>query len=188
MPTTNTQTNLTTTVHGVFMDVLGTGVLLRGVAGIGKSELALSLINNGHRLIADDAIFFEHDADHQLVGSCPTLLQDFLEVRGLGVLNIRALFGDAAISDGKILQLIVNLLTLDDQELQIMDRLKGLHRDHTLLGIDIPEVTISVAAGRNLAVLVEVAVRNHLLKTTGYQADKEFIQRHEVFLKTTQLN
>ena len=165
------------TIHGVFMDVLGVGVLLTGVSGIGKSELALGLINCGHRLIADDAVIFTKHNSHTLYGNCPPTLQDFLEVRGLGIINIRAMFGDNAIKESKRLQLIVKVVAMSHDELQQIDRLEGIHSLRRILDIDIPEVTIPVAPGRNLAVLIEGAVRNQILKLTGYEASKEFIQR-----------
>ncbi len=168
------------TKHGVFMDVLGIGVLLTGNSGIGKSELALGLINRGHRLVADDAVTITKQEDNTLFGTCPELLQDFLEVRGLGVLNIRVMFGDTAIKDRKRLQLIIHIVTLDDERLRNLDRLHGVHTIQTIFDIDIPEVTIPVAPGRNLSVLVECAVRNQVLKMTGYSASEEFINRHNL--------
>lgn len=167
----------TCTRHGVFMDVLGVGVLLTGKSGVGKSELALGLINCGHRLVADDAVIFSKLSQETLIGSCPRVLQDFLEVRGLGIINIRAMFGDNAIKESKRLQLIVKVVAMEHEELQNVDRLEGIHDFKTILDIRIPEVTIPVAPGRNLAVLVEGAVRNQILKLTGYEASKEFIQR-----------
>lgn len=170
-------------MHGVFIDVLGTGVLLRGVAGVGKSELALGLINRSHRLVADDTVILERESKDKLIGHCPDVLQDFLEVRGLGILNIRAMFGDTAIKDRKTLQLIVNVITISSEELHNIDRLHGLHREQDILGITIPEVSIPVAPGRNLAVLIEAAVRNHVLKMTGYSAEEEFKKRHNAAME-----
>ncbi len=171
---TDTQT---LTLHGVFMDVAGFGVLLRGASAIGKSELALGLLNHGHRLVADDAVEFKLVAPDTVIGSCPPVLQDFLEVRGLGILNIRVMFGDNAIKDSKRLQLIVNVVAFSDNELKLIDRLHGLYRTDDILGVPIPEVTIPVAPGRNLAVLIETAVRNQVLKHNGYDASQEFITR-----------
>lgn len=171
------------TLHGVFMDVLGVGVLLTGQSGVGKSELALGLINCGHRLIADDAVLFSRVAENKVVGSCPETLQDFLEVRGLGVINIRAMFGDNAIKESKRLQLIVKIVAMDNDELQNVDRLQGIHDTRQVLGIGVPEVTIPVAPGRNLAVLVEGAVRNQILQLTGYHASEEFIERQQKILE-----
>ncbi|MBB71955.1 MAG: hypothetical protein CMF50_06105 [Legionellales bacterium] len=169
------------TKHGVFMDVFGHGVLLTGASGIGKSELALNLINRSHRLIADDAVEFS-PINEGIVGRCPPLLQDFLEVRGLGILNIRVMFGDTAIKDAKRLQLIINIVVMDDEALRSMDRLHGMYSEQTILGVAIPEVTIPVAPGRNLATLVEGAVRNQVLKHTGYNASDEFAKRQQTLM------
>lgn len=178
----------TTTMHGVFMDVLGLGVLLTGKSGIGKSELALGLVNRGHRLIADDSVILENEDETSVLGSCPPILQDFLEVRGLGILNIRVMFGDMAIKERKRLQLIVHIVTLEDERMQNLDRLHGMHCTHNILGVDIPEVTIPVVPGRSLAVLVECAVRNQVLKLTGYEASAEFIARQNEYIKNKTKN
>lgn len=167
------------TRHGVFLDVLGLGVLLTGASGIGKSELALGLINRGHRLIADDAVEFKRLDNETLMGSCPPLLQDFLEVRGLGIINIRVMYGDNAIKQHKRLQLIVHVALFSTDELAQMDRLQGMYRQQTILGVSVPEVTIPLAPGRNIAVLIETAVRNQVLKQHGYQATEEFIARQQ---------
>jgi HPr kinase/phosphorylase len=164
-------------VHGVFMEVLGMGVLLTGDPAIGKSELALDLINRGQRLIADDAPEFAHVAPEVLQGSCPPLLQDFLEVRGLGVLNIRAMFGESAVRQSKNLNLIVNLRSLDEKELATIDRLSGTLSARSILGVAVPEVTMPVAPGRNLAILVEAAVRHQILRIRGYDAGVDLVER-----------
>lgn len=166
-------------VPGVFMEVMGIGVLLTGKSGVGKSELALELLSRGQRLIADDAPEFARIAPDVLNGTCPEPLRDFLEVRGLGVLNVRAMFGDSAIKPGTYLRLIVHLERMTDQQLRTVDRLRGSQHRRTLLGLEIPVVTLPVAPGRNLAVLVEVAVRNHLLRTRGYHAADDFIARQQ---------
>jgi len=166
-----------TTVHGVFMEVLGMGVLLTGDPAIGKSELALDLINRGQRLIADDAPEFAHIAPETLQGSCPPLLQDFLEVRGLGVLNIRAMFGESAVLQNKNLNLIVDLRSLDETELANIDRLSGTLSARSILGVAVPEVTMPVAPGRNLAILVEAAVRHQILRIRGYDAGIDLVER-----------
>lgn len=165
------------TIHGVFMEVLGMGVLLTGDPAVGKSELALELITRGHRLVADDAPEFSRMAPDILTGSCPPLLQEFLEVRGLGLLNIRTMFGDSAIKREKYLRLIINLRKLSGEELAKMDRLQGSYSTHHLLGIEIPEVTIPIAPGRSLAILVETAVRQHIHRRKGYNASEDFIER-----------
>jgi len=172
-----------TMLHGVFIDALGIGVLLTGVSGIGKSELALGLINRNHRLVADDSVIFTCADNKKIIGHCPPALQDFLEVRGLGILNIRAMFGDTAIKEQKQLQLVVHIISISNEELHNIDRLHGLHRHFEVLGVQVPEVSIPVAPGRSLAVLIEGAVRNHVLKMTGYHASKEFENRHQQLLE-----
>lgn len=174
------------TIHGVFLEVLGMGVLISGHPAVGKSELALELVTRGHRLIADDAPRFSRDTPDVISGSCPDVLRDFLEVRGLGILNIRAMFGDSAIKRNKFLSLIINLKRMKHTEIANMDRLKGSHTEREVLGIVIPQVTIPVAPGRNLAIMVETAVRNHILKLKGYEAAEVFIERQQaLILKNT---
>jgi len=173
-------------LHGVFMEVLGTGVLLIGDPAAGKSELALDLVNRGHRLIADDAPEFANIAPEVLEGTCPPLLQDFLEVRGLGILNIRAMFGESAIEQRKQLNLIVNLRTLDESQLAGIDRLSGTLSARHILGVTVPEVTMPVAPGRNLAILVEAAVRNQILRIRGYDAGVDFTERQARELQNAQ--
>ena len=165
------------TIHGVFMEVHGTGVLLTGTAAAGKSELALELVTRGHRLIADDAPEFARIAPDIVSGSCPPLLEDFIEVRGLGLLNVRHMFGDTAIVRKKALRLIIHLAQLDDESLAKMDRLTGTYSYRMVLGLEIPQVTVPVAPGRNMAILVETAVRNHMLRLQGYDASEDFIDR-----------
>ncbi len=164
-------------LHGVFMEILGMGVLLTGESGIGKSELALELITRGHRLIADDAPEFSRTAPDRLTGRCPSALQEFLEVRGLGVLNIRAMFGDSAIKPSNDLRLIIHLQRMDDDALRRIDRLQGSRQTRTILDVEVPQVTLPVAPGHNLAVLAEGAARNHILALSGYDAAEEFMAR-----------
>ena len=165
------------TLHGVFMEVMGTGVLITGDPSIGKSELALELITRGHRLIADDATEFSRIAPDTLLGSCPEMLRDFLEVRGLGILNIRAMFGASAIKQHRNLRLIVVLQQLENATQ--MDRLHGSKQMRKIQEVNIPEITLPVGAGRNLAVLLEAAVRNHILNIKGYDASQAFIDRQK---------
>ncbi len=165
------------TLHGVFMEVMGTGVLITGDSSIGKSELALELLTRGHRLIADDATEFTRIAPDTLNGSCPEMLRDFLEVRGLGILNVRAMFVASAIKQNRNLRLIVVLQELGDAT-QI-DRLHGSKRMRRIQDVEIPEITLPVGPGRNLAVLLEAAVRNHILNTKGYDASQAFIERQK---------
>ncbi|MET0089106.1 MAG: HPr(Ser) kinase/phosphatase [Candidatus Thiodiazotropha sp.] len=168
--------------HGVFMEVLGKGVLLSGDPAIGKSELALALISRGHRLIADDATEFYKTGGNALSGRCPKVLQDFLEVRGLGLINIRAMFGNSAIKPNKQLHLIIDLLHFDDKKLHDMDRLEGCHSQRTILDVPVPQTSLPVAAGRNLAILVETAVRQHLLMMDGYNATEDFVRRQQYYI------
>ena len=168
-----------TTLHGVFLEVLGMGVLLTGDPAVGKSELALDLITRGSRLVADDAPEFTRIAPDIISGTCPPLLREFLEVRGLGILNIRAMFGDSAIKRTKYLRLIVHLKRMSSEQISGMDRLSGAHTNRDVLGVSVPQVTVPVAPGRNLAVLVESAVRNHLLRLKGYDATEVLIERQQ---------
>ncbi|MDI1309235.1 MAG: HPr(Ser) kinase/phosphatase [Methylotenera sp.] len=173
--------------HGVFMEVQGFGALIKGEAAIGKSELALELISRGHRLIADDIVDFYRISPERIEGRCPPLLQDFLEVRGLGILNIRALFGDNSVKPTKPLDLIIQLVMADKQSPDQLNRLsiKKLHEE--VLGMKIAKVQIPIAAGRNIAVLVEVAIRNHMLLLRGINATKQFTQRQQREMKKQQL-
>ena len=166
-----------TTMHGVFLDVLGMGVLITGDSGVGKSELALELISRGSGLIADDVIELYRIAPEMLEGRCPPLLRDFLEVRGLGVLNIRTIFGEAALRPRKNLKLIVHLEKPAGAEAHYVERLPLKPGFQEIMGIRMSKVTIPVAAGRNLAVLVEAAVRNHVLQLRGIDSTHDFIAR-----------
>ncbi len=162
-------------IHGVFMEVLGTGVLITGESSIGKSELALALISRGHRLIADDAPEFTRIGPDVIEGRSPTVLKDFMEVRGLGVLNVREMYGDNALKPTKYLRLIVHLQRLSATEYAQLDRLRGERTLRAILGMDIPQVLIPVAPGRNIEVLVEAAVRDHVLRYSGNDATEHFI-------------
>ncbi|HSI43185.1 MAG TPA: HPr(Ser) kinase/phosphatase [Methylotenera sp.] len=170
-------------LHGVFMEVQGFGALITGDAAIGKSELALELISRGHRLIADDIVDFYRISPERVEGRCPPLLQDFLEVRGLGILNIRALFGDNSVKPTKPLDLIIKLEMADKQAPQLLDRLSVKRQHEEVLGVKIPKFKIPIAAGRNIAVLVEVAIRNHMLLLRGVNATKQFTQRQQREIK-----
>ena len=165
------------TMHGVYMEVMTIGVLITGPSGIGKSELALELISRGHRLIADDAPLFSKIAPDIITGTCPRTLQDFLEVRGLGIINVRELFGDCAIKKNKYLKLIVELEPMNTKDLLNLDRLEGSYKTRSILDMDISQITLPVAPGRNLAVMLECAARNHILRDGGYNAPEIFAKR-----------
>lgn len=171
-----------TSLHGVFMEVFTIGVLLTGDSGCGKSELALELLNRGHRLIADDAPEFTQVSPEIIDGTCPEALQDCLEVRGLGVLNVRRMFGDAAIKLNKFLRLIINLEIPRKGKAEMSDRLHGDTGEVPVLDLRIPSITLPVLAGRNLAVIVEAAVRDFMLKMKGYDAAHAFVERHSRIL------
>ena len=169
------------TSHGVFLDVLGMGVLITGASGVGKSELALELISRGSGLIADDVIDFYRIGPETVEGRCPQLLRDFLEVRGLGVLNIRTVFGEAALRPRKNLKLIVHLERPGPDHAPV-ERLPLRPGTEDVMGVSVCKVTIPVAAGRNLAVLTEAAVRNYVLQLRGIDSTSEFVTRqaHEL--------
>jgi len=172
----------TITLHGVLMEVQRVGVLITGPSGIGKSELALELITRRHRLIADDCPQFQRDETGQIIGMCPPTVQDFLEVRGLGIINVRAMFSDTAIAPSKPLCLIIKLIPLDEIDINTLDRLHGTRRHERILGLKVPEITLPVTAGRNLAVLLETAVREHLLRQRGYNGSDDFDQRQQAHI------
>ncbi|GMV58679.1 MAG: HPr kinase/phosphorylase [Betaproteobacteria bacterium] len=163
------------TMHGVFMDVLGMGVLISGESGVGKSELGLELISRGHGLVADDVVDFARVAPDTIEGRCPPLLANLLEVRGLGLLDIRAIFGETAVRRKMKLRLIVELRRRSAAEM--MERLPLAGTTEDVLGMPIHKVVIPVAAGRNLAVLLEAAVRNTILKLRGIDTMAEFQAR-----------
>ena len=168
-----------TTRHGVFLDVLGVGVMITGASAVGKSELGLELITRGNGLVADDIVELHRIAPDTLEGRCPELLRDFLEVRGLGVLNIRTMFGETAVRRKKSLKLIVNLHRPPGGDLSQMERLPLDATHQEILGVMVSTVNIPVVAGRNLAVLVEAAARNFVLQQRGINSMQEFISRHD---------
>jgi len=174
------------TLHGVFMEVMGSGVFITGESSIGKSELALELITRGHRLVADDAPIFSRIGPSLLDGSCPDVLKDFMEVRGLGVLDIRAMYGENAIKPNKHLRLVIHLERMTQESQQQLDRLYGSRSVKTILDVPITEIKLPVASGRNLAVMVEAAVRNHILLESGHNASDEFIKRQQEHMQQKQ--
>ena len=172
-----------TTLHGVFLDVLEIGVLITGASEIGKSELALELISRGNGLVADDIVELYRISPDTIEGRCPAVLKEFLEVRGIGVLNIRTIFGETAVRPRKLLKLMVNLEDHSDEQFSELDRLQVDATYQEILGVPIRKVTIPVAAGRNLAVLVEAAVRNFVLNQRGIDSTKEFIERQQKLME-----
>lgn len=171
----NEQLAIRETLHGVFVDVFGMGILILGDSGIGKSETALSLIRKGHRLIADDAVEIRKVASGRLVGTVPPIIKNFMEIRGIGILDIEKIFGVRAIKDSSDVDLIVNLEEWDDKK--DYDRL-GLDIEYKdLLGVDIPMVLIPVRPGRDLAIIIEMAAMNARLKSDGENAAEELNQR-----------
>lgn len=165
------------TLHGTFLEVYSIGVLITGDAGVGKSELALELITRGHRLIADDAPEFTQIAPDVLDGTCPEMLRDLLEVRGLGVLNVREMFGHTAVKRNKYLRLIVHLHESSSRADHQLERLHGSRSMRRVLDVDVPEISVPVLAGRNLAVLIEAAARHFLLRSQGIDPAQTFIDR-----------
>ena len=172
-----------TTLHGVCMDVLGIGVLITGDSGVGKSELGLELISRGHGLVADDIVEISRIAATTLECRCPPMLKDFLEVRGLGVLNIRTIFGETAVRPKMKLRLIVHLEKPAQTGLPPTERLPLHELSEQILGMTVRKVVIPVAAGRNIAVLLEAAVRNHVLNLRGIHTTAEFIERQQAEMK-----
>jgi HPr kinase/phosphorylase len=165
-----------TTMHGVFMDILGMGVLITGESGLGKSELGLELISRGNGLVADDAVDLYRINQTTIEARCPDLLQNLLEVRGIGLLDIRAIFGETAVRRKMRLKLIVHLVRRETLE-RDYERLPSEPLRQDVLGIPVQKVVIQVMAGRNIAVLVEAAVRNTILQMRGIDTYQEFIER-----------
>jgi HPr kinase/phosphorylase len=176
-----------TTRHGVFMDILGLGVLLTGESGLGKSELGLELISRGHGLVADDAVDLFRISQLAIEGRCPELLMNLLEVRGIGLLDIRAIFGETAVRRKMRLKLIVHLVRKETMEREF-ERMpyEPLYED--VLSTPVRKVVIAVDAGRNLAVLVEAAVRNTILQLRGIDTYREFVERHQRAIENGQLD
>ena len=170
------------TLHGVFMKVMHMGVLLAGASGVGKSELALELLSRGHCLIADDAPEFSRSANGAIEGRCPDVLRDFLEVRGLGVINVRAMFGDKAVMSRAELNIILQLKVLGVELLAKVDRLRASHDTFEVLENEVPRITLPVVPGRNVTILVEAAVRSHQLMLDGYDAAADFSRRQQSYL------
>jgi HPr kinase/phosphorylase len=166
--------------HGVLLDLYGLGVLVEGKSGVGKSECALDLIMRGHQLVADDLVEVRRRRPGQLIGSSPDLLREHMEIRGLGILNIRELFGVSALSGPKQIGLNIRLERWEDAT--EVDRLGLEERTVEILGAAVPYFVLPVSPGRNLATLVETAVRVHLMRLRGYNAAESFVARHALAL------
>ncbi len=175
----------TTHLHGVLVDVLGVGVLLTGKSGIGKSECALDLVIRGHRLVADDMVFVRKKMPASLVGQPEDNIQHLMEIRGLGIINIKDLYGVSSIREKKIIDLLIELVEWDpDHE---YDRLGIDDRKAAIMGVDLPHLIIPVRPGRNIAAIIEVAARNFLLKGMGYHSARDFQERLLARMEVMQL-
>ena len=173
-------------IHGVLMDMLGLGVLIIGESGIGKSECALDLVVRGHRLVADDTVEIRRRGETTLIGTCPELTRHHMEIRGLGLINVRDLFGVAAIRNSKRIELVVQLERWDpdrDYERLGLDELR-----YEIVGLKVPLIRMPVAPGRSLGVLVEVAARNQLLRTRGLNAARDLTTRLEQTLREKEMH
>ena len=163
-----------TTVHGVLMDVFGVGIMLTGASGVGKSETAMELIKRGHRLVVDDSVIIKR-MENKLVGSSPEQIRYFMELRGIGIINVKNMYGSGSVLGEKEVELVMELEPWRrDKE---YDRIGGEANTEEILGVNVPKLTIPVSPGRNLAILIEVAARDFRLKSMGYDAAQELIQR-----------
>jgi HPr kinase/phosphorylase len=160
--------------HGVLVDIYGVGVLLTGHSGVGKSETALELIQRGHRLVADDAVMIKY-VNERLVGTSPPMIRYFMEVRGIGIIDVRSMYGVGAVKLTKVLDLVVEMELWDDSK--SYDRLGLTNETTDILGVQVPKITLPVKPGRNLAALLEVAAMNHRLKSLGYNSAEELDKR-----------
>jgi len=163
------------TVHGVLMDVYGLGVLLTGDSGVGKSEAALELVKRGHQLVADDVVEIRKINDNRLIGESPETIRHFMEIRGIGIIDIRSMYGIGAVLRNKTIDMVIHLELWQDNK--VYDRL-GLNDHYTsIMGVQLPQLVLPVRPGRNLAVVIEVAARNLGLKRLGYSAAQELDRR-----------
>ncbi len=160
--------------HGVLMEVFGVGILLTGKSGVGKSETAMELIKRGHRLIADDSVLIKEIAN-ELYGTAPDIIRYFMELRGIGIINVKSMYGSGSILDEKMIQLVIQLEDWNHDK--NYDRIGDEGDTVTYLGVKVPRLTIPVTPGRNLAIIIEVAARNFRLKSMGYDASEELITR-----------
>jgi HPr kinase/phosphorylase len=167
------------TLHGVLMGMFGIGVLILGNSGIGKSECALDLITRGHYLIADDSVLIKKVGE-KLEGKSPDLIQDYLEIHGLGIINIRELFGVSAIGKGSQIEICIELKNWN--EFEEIDRLGLKMQEEVVFGLKIPKFVLPVSSGRNLSTMVETAVRIHLLREAGFDAAQNLIEKHKILV------
>lgn len=174
------------TIHGVFVEVYGEGILITGESGVGKSETAIELVKRGHRLIADDAVELKRVSDKSLVGSAPELIKHFIELRGIGLVDVRRIFGMGAVKETERVDLAIQFEAWDPEK--FYERF-GLETEHTdILGIRIPSITIPVKPGRNLAVIIEIAAMNNRQKKMGYNTAEEFNKRLADFQMRKQIS
>ncbi|MDD4316739.1 MAG: HPr(Ser) kinase/phosphatase [Clostridia bacterium] len=166
----------TETAHGVLLDIYGTGVLLTGKSSIGKSETALELVYRGHRLVADDSVILKRIND-TVVGTSPKIIKHFMEIRGVGIIDIKAIYGEGSIIDNKAVGLVIELEKWDDEK--SYERVGNVQKYTHILGVKIPKLLIPVNAGRNVAVVVEVATRDYRLKISGHRASQIVNKRME---------
>jgi HPr kinase/phosphorylase len=172
-----------TTVHGVFLSIRNVGVLITGPSGIGKSEVALDLIDRGGRLIADDVVQVYRSSPYKITGFCPDLIRGYLEVRGLGILDIADIFGNTAVLDSRPIDLIANLEPDLPGAHEPFDRLMPRIRQRTILATSVPEISLLVAPGRNLAVLIDAAVRTHIQFQFGKDPIGEFVEKQRKLIE-----
>ena len=169
------------TRHGVLVEIYGEGILIIGDSGIGKSETAIELVKRGHRLVADDAVEIKKISSSELTGEAPDVLRHYIELRGIGVINVAKLFGMGAVKDSVSIDMIINIVPWQDGE--VYDRL-GLEQHYTeILGVEVPSITVPVTPGRNLAVIFEVAAMNNRQKRMGYNAAEEFTEQLNKFFQ-----
>ena len=175
------------TRHGVLVEIYGEGILITGDSGIGKSETAIELVKRGHRLVADDAVEITKISSSELTGEAPDVLRHYIELRGIGVINVAKLFGMGAVKDSVNIDMIINIVPWHDGE--VYDRL-GLEQQYTeILGVKVPSITVPVTPGRNLAVIFEVAAMNNRQKRMGYNAAEEFTEQlNKFFLQSSEAN
>ena len=169
------------TRHGVLMEVYGEGLLLIGESGIGKSEAAIELLKRGHRMIADDAVEIRKISENALMGTAPELIRNYVELRGIGIVNVAKLFGMGAVKAENLIDLVVNIVPWDKKK--VYDRLGAEDQYMDILGVQIPMNTIPITPGRNLAVILEVAAMNNRQRKMGYNPAQEFTEQMERHFK-----